>query len=85
MPTLFAELYDGEDEEEDLYEKEDFDRADELDDFDIDADEDEIKCPQCAEIIEDGVQCPVCGWMLEITKPIDDKDLESFIRGARKY
>jgi rubrerythrin len=71
MPTLFAELYDGEeDEDEDLYEKEDFDRADELDDFDIDADEDEILCLQCGEVIEDGVQCPVCGWVREYTKPI---------------
>lgn len=70
MPTLFAELYDGEEDEEELYEKEDFERADELYDIDPDADEDEIICLQCGEVIEDGLQCPVCGWIHEYTKPI---------------
>jgi hypothetical protein len=71
MPTLFAELYDGEDEEEDLYEKEDFERAEELvDNIDPDADEDEIICLHCGEVIEDGLQCSFCGWIHEYTKPI---------------
>lgn len=74
MPTLFAELYDGEEDEEELYEKEDFERADELDEIDPFADEDEIYCPQCAELIEDGVQCPICGWIVEIIKPLPEID-----------
>ncbi len=71
MPTLFADLYDGdEDEDDELYEKEDARIANEIDDIDPDADEDEIICLQCGEVIEDGVQCPVCGWVREYTKPI---------------
>lgn len=73
MPTLFADLYDG--EEEDLYEKEDFERADEADDVDPDKDEDDVFCPQCQELIEDGAQCDFCGWVLEIIKPLPEVDL----------
>jgi hypothetical protein len=70
MPTLFAELWEAEDDEEDLYEKEDFERAEELDNIDPDADEDEIICLHCGEVIEDGLQCSFCGWIHEYTKPI---------------
>lgn len=68
MPTLFAKLYDGEDD--DLYEKEDFEVN--LEDVDPDADEDEVYCIQCGEIVEDGVQCPVCGWIVEIIEPLPE-------------
>lgn len=70
MPTLFAELYDGEDEDEDLYGDDEAEITTELDEIDIDADEDDIICLLCGEVVEDGVQCPVCGWVREYTKPI---------------
>jgi hypothetical protein len=69
MPTLFAELYDGEEDEDELYEKEDFEREYELEELDPDADEDEILCMQCGEVIDDGVQCTFCGWIREYVKP----------------
>lgn len=65
MPTLFFDLEDfDEDEDSELYEKEDL----EVVLPDLDADEDDVLCKQCGEIVEDGVQCSFCGWIVEIVK-----------------
>jgi rubrerythrin len=67
MPTLFADLYDGEEDTDDeLYEPEDFVIGTELDEVDPDKDEDEIYCRECGTEIEDGIQCPTCGLMVEV-------------------
>lgn len=76
MPNLFFDLINDEldDEELDdeyLYEKEDFERLDDIDPY---ADEDEVICLQCKEVVEDGIQCSYCGWIVEIIKPISEVD-----------
>lgn len=57
-------LWNIEDDDDELYEKEDLEIN--LEDIDLNADEDDIICLQCGEIIEDGIQCSFCGWVREI-------------------
>lgn len=75
MPTLYYdlindELDDDELDSEYLYD----DDYEDLEDLDIDADEDDVICLQCGEVVEDGVQCTFCGWIVEIIKPEDEVD-----------
>lgn len=58
-------------DDNDLYEKEDLIDLDELD---IDADEDDMICPSCEEVIEDGLQCGFCGYIVNIIKPLPEVD-----------
>lgn len=57
-------LWNIEDDDDELYEKEDLEI--DLEDIDLNADEDDVICLQCGEIIEDGIQCSFCGWVREI-------------------
>jgi hypothetical protein len=58
-------------DDNDLYEKEDLIDLDELD---PNADEDDMICPSCEEVIEDGIQCTFCGYIVEIIKPLPEVD-----------
>lgn len=76
MPTLYYDLINDElddDELDDdyLYEGDDFES---LEDLDINADEDDILCLQCGEVVEDGIQCAYCGLIVEIIKPLLEVD-----------
>jgi hypothetical protein len=77
MANLYYQLVSDElDDDEisddnDLYEKEDFV---DLDDLDLDADEDVVLCLQCGEVVEDGVQCTFCGCVVEVIKPLPEKN-----------
>jgi hypothetical protein len=66
MPVLAFEIDDTMDDDNlddnDLYDGEDLAR--ELPD--LDADEDDVLCPECGEVIEDGVQCTFCGYIVNI-------------------
>jgi hypothetical protein len=57
-------LWNIEDDDDELYEKKDLEI--DLEDIDLNADEDDVICLQCGEIIEDGIQCSFCGWVREI-------------------
>jgi rubrerythrin len=63
MPTLFADLYedDGEDDDEEFEHVAVTDTDEEID---LDGDEDDTFCRECGTLIEDGLQCPVCGLMV---------------------
>lgn len=61
--------YDEDSDEDldvDLYDKDELDRALELDDEYDDLDLFEVKCKNCGAIIEDGYQCEVCGWLVGV-------------------
>jgi hypothetical protein len=58
--------------DDELYEPEDLEIAKALDEIDIDADEDDVICLQCGEVIDDGIQCSFCGWVRELTKIVED-------------
>ena len=63
------ELSDDEVNEDDLYEKDD---VIDLEEIDPNADEDDVYCIQCGEIVEDGIQCTFCGWAVEVIKPLPE-------------
>lgn len=64
MTTLWYDLDEIDDEDKDLYGEELEEENLDLDD-EVDADEDDIYCRECGELVEDGVQCPVCGLTID--------------------
>ena len=75
MPTLWFDLDEVEDEDEDFNNFTEDKNEDDLYDgrFDNTDETMDVNCPICGAIVEDGVQCDICGYLMQIYTPKNQK------------